>query len=324
MKKSLSLIALVVVVAMALSGCSGSKEKAAPDKAAQFPTAPVSITIPYAAGGAADLMARVLEPSLAKRLGQPVVVVNKPGGSGAVAMLDTLKAKADGYTLVVASTGPGSITPILNNAGYTNQNFVPVAQVLDIPLGLCVPNDSPLKTVAEFFAYAKNNPNKVRVGTPGATLSQHITIQQMADERGVRLNLVPFNGGAESVTALLGGNVDAIFNVLTELTPHVKSGKFRLLGVTSAQRSSFAPDTPTFKEQGIDVVRGVWYSILAPKGTPPEVLKKLEGAVQESLKEDTVKQNFEKASLPLSYLSGEEFAQKWAKEYETNTKTLKK
>lgn len=315
-------ILLAGLLLPAIAGC-GSQDKPAA-RAAKFPAGPVTITIPYAAGGAADLMARAMEASLAAKLGQPVIVVNKPGGSGGVAMIETLKAKPDGHTLVAASTGPGSITPILNKAGYTNKNFVPVAQVLNIPLGLAVPNDSPIRSVSEFFDYAGKHPNTVRVGTPGATLSQHITIAQLAEERKVKLNLVPFNGGAESVTALLGDNVDAVFNVLTELTPHVKSGKFRLLGVTSGVRSSFVPEIPTFREQGLDVVRGVWYSLLAPEGTPADTVKQLEAVVRATLAEPEVKNTFEKISLPLEFLSGEEFGRKWAQEYELNTKTLKK
>jgi tripartite-type tricarboxylate transporter receptor subunit TctC len=323
MKKWIAMLLVCSLLPVFASGCGGSSDKNKA-KPAQFPAGPVTLIIPYAAGGAADLMARAMEASLAKKLGQPVIVVNKPGGSGGVAMIETLKAKPDGHTLVAASTGPGSITPILNKAGYTNENFVPVAQILNIPLGLAVPNDSPLQSVSEFFEYAAKNPHKIKVGTPGATLSQHITIAQLAEERNLKMNLVPFNGGAESVTALLGGNVDAVFNVLTELTPHVKSGKFRLLGVTSAVRSPFVPETPTFKEQGLDVVRGVWYSLLAPKGTPADAVKRLETAVRDTLAEPEIKNTFEKISLPLEFLSGEEFAKKWAREYEANTKTLKK
>lgn len=332
-KRWAAIVATVLSLGL-LAGCgskpasqagSGESGKAGEAKAVpNFPTKPITILVPFAAGGAADLMSRTLAGPAGEKLGQPVVVENRPGGSGAVAMTALKNAPPDGYTLIMTSTGPSTITPVLSDTGYGPQDFVPIMQVTDIPLGLAVPNDSPLKSVQDFFKFASENPNKLKVGTPGATLVQHITLQQLLAEQGVKVNLVPFNGGAESVTAMLGGNVDAIFNVTQELMPHVKAGRFRLLGVTAAERLEEAPDVPTFREQNLDVVKGAWYGLVAPKGTPADVVKKLHDAFKAALDSEKVQEEFKKLHVPPGYTPGEALAERWAREFENNKQFLKK
>ena len=239
-------------------------------------------------------------------------------------MLETLKAKADGYTFVAATSGPGSITPHVIDVGYTNKDFQPIARILDLPLGIGVPADSPIKTVNEFFDYAKRNPNTVKVSTPGPTQTQHIVMQQMAAERGVSLNLVPFNGGAEALVAILGKNVDATATAVTEMASHAKAGKLRILGITSDKRTFVVPEVPTFKEQGVDVQRGIWYGLVAKKGTPEDIINKVEDAVKQTLAEAEVKTAFEKGNLIMAYLGSKDFEKMWQEEFDRNAKSLKK
>lgn len=319
-RKTFAILVTICLMVVLLAGCGG--KKAATE--VKYPTKPITILVPYAAGGACDMMVRIMEPSLAKKMGQPIVVVNKPGGSGSVAMLEALKSKPDGYTLVAATSGPGSITPHVTNVGYTNKDFQPISIILDLPLGIGVPADSPFKTVNDFFEYAKKNPNQLRVSTPGPTQTQHITMQQMAEERGVKINLVPFNGGAEALTAILGKNVDATSTAVTEMASHAKAGKLRILGITAEKRAFVVPDVPTFKEQGINLQRGIWYGIVAPKGTPDAIVKKWETAIKQTLDEPEIKKAFENSNLIMSFVGSEDFKNKWQEEFDRNAKSLKK
>lgn len=320
-KSKLAIVALAILGLM-LTGCASAGSPAG--AASDFPKKTVTILVPYAAGGAADLMSRALAEPVSKILGQPVVVENRPGGSGAVAMDEIKRAPADGYTLVMTSAGAASLTPVLSSSGYSYNDFTPVLQVTEFPIGLAVSNDSPYKTLAEFFQAVQDKPNQIKIGTSGKTLTQHVVMEQLVGSRGLKLNLVPFNGGAESVTALLGGHVDAIFNVTQEILPNVKAGRFRLIGVTSKERIADAPDVPTFQEQGIDLERTIWYGVVAPKGVPDPVVQKLSSAFKTALDDPAVKEQFKKLFLPPGYADGPTLAKRWQTEYDNNVKFLKK
>ncbi len=292
--------------------------------ASDFPKKSITVLVPFAAGGAADLMSRALAEPVGKILGQPVVVENRPGGSGSVAMIALKDAAPDGYTLVMTSAGPSSLTPILSDSGYSYSDFLPIAQVTEFPIGLAVPNDSPIKSVSDFFKAVQEKPNQIKVGTSGKTLTQHITMEQLVAERNLKLNLVPFNGGAESVTAMLGGHVDAVFNVTQEILPQVQAGRFRMIGVTSEQRMADAKDVPTFKEQGIPLVKTIWYGVVAPKGVPADAAKKLQDAFKAAIDQPAVKEQFAKLFLPPGYTDGPALAARWKTEFDGNKKYFNK
>jgi tripartite-type tricarboxylate transporter receptor subunit TctC len=322
--RKFTLVLAVVFVLSLLTGCGGgSGDKAAP-KEVTWPQKPVTIIVPYAAGGGADLMARALSTPLEKELGKAFVVSNKPGGSGAIGMSELARSKADGYTVILTSVGACTLTPNNSNVGYTNKEFAPVAQIADIPIVVAVHKDSPIKSLKELFAAGEKTPGKLTYGTAGAGLIQNVSMEGLLlnmNKRGL-FSHVPFNGGAEAVSALLGKQTDFAVAIATEIIPQFKSGEFRALAISSAKRYELMPDVPTFKELGYDLQVGVWYGFAAPAGTPEAVIKKLEAALSKATKDPAVVQTFKKINQPIIFLDSSSFKTKWMKDFDTNKKVL--
>lgn len=309
---------LIVLLTISLVGCSSSQTKTA----SKFPTKPINLIVPYAPGGSSDLSARPFADQAKNILGQPMVVVNKAGAGGSVGAAEVAKAKGDGYTLLNASIGPITIVPYTTDVGYTYEDFVPVSQLTDIPLAIAIKGDSSIKNLQEFIEYAKKNPGKIRIGNPGAGNIQHVATEYFSKVAGIKVTNMPFEGANPAVAALLGGHVEAICTGITEVTPHYKTGAFRVLGVTADKRVETMPDAPTFKEQNYDVVFGVWYGVLAPKGTPPEVVKQLSDAFKSAASDAKVLDAWNKLYLFPAYLGPEEFKARIIKDAATNKKVL--
>jgi len=300
----------------ALAGCnSGSKT-------IEYPTKPINLIVPYAPGGSSDLSARPFADKLKDLLGQPVVVVNKAGAGGSVGAAEVARSKGDGYTLLNASIGPITIVPYTTDVGYYYDNFKPVSQMTDIPLAIAVQGNSPIKDLKGFIEYAKENPGKIRIGNPGAGNIQHVACEYFCKLAGIEVTNMPFEGANPAVAALLGGHVEAVFTGVTEVTPHYKSGAFRILAVTSEKRMETMPDAPTFKEQGYDVLFGVWYGVLAPKDTPDEVVVKLAEALKKAASDEKVLDAWDKLFLIPAYLGPQEFQARIKRDAETNKKVL--
>jgi tripartite-type tricarboxylate transporter receptor subunit TctC len=327
-KTMVFILAMILIVSLVV-GCGGSgaknDSKAQPAKSdVAWPQKTVTIIVPYSAGGGADLMARALATPLEKELGKAFVVTNKPGGSGAIGMSELARAKADGHTFILTSVGACTLTPNNSNVGYTNKEFAPVAQLADIPLLIAVHKDSPIKTLKELFAAAEKNPGKMTYGTAGAGLIQNVSMEGLLlgmNKRGLFAH-VPFNGGAEAVTALLGKQTDFAVAIATEIIPQLKSGEFRALAVSSAGRYALTPDVPTFKELGYDLQVGVWYGFAAPKGTPEAVIKKFQDTILKATKDPAVMATFKKINQPIIFLDSKAFTEKWMKDFETNKKVI--
>jgi tripartite-type tricarboxylate transporter receptor subunit TctC len=255
-------------------------------------------------------------------LKQPFVVVNKPGAGGAIGASEVARARGNGYTLLNASIGNVTIVPYTSNGGYDYTAVRAVAQMTDIPLALTVKADSPIKNVKEFVEYAKSNPGKIRYGTPGAGNIQHVTMEGWTKKMGIEITHMPYEGANPAVAALLGGHVEATATGVTEVSPHVKSGALRVLGVTSAERIDLV-DAPTFKEQGFDLEAGVWYGVLAPKSTPDDVVKILADALKKAYDNPKVQDAWKKLFLIPSYLGPAELDARIKKEAEINQQVLK-
>lgn len=332
MVKGLRVIMLVVLmglfltVAFVAAGCgkqtSEPKANGKPS-AGGFPTRPITLVVPYAAGGSSDLSARPVAEAVGRILGQPVVVVNKPGAGGSIGATEVAKAKADGYTLLNASIGPVTIVPYTSKVDYDYRSFKPVAQITDIPLALTVGKNSPFNSVKDFVAFAKANPGKLKYGSPGAGNIQHVTMEGFARDQGFKVTHMPFEGASPAVAALLGGNVDATVTGITEVIPHYLSGQVKILGVTATERSSFLPEVPTFKEQGYDLVAGVWYGILAPKDTPDEVVRTLADAFKQAMQDPGVLDAYKKLYLETAYLGPEEFGKRIESDAARNQEIVK-
>lgn len=319
MKKALSLMLVVVMAAAMLVGCSsGGKEEA------QYPTETITLLVPFSAGGGADLMARALQPALQEALGVSVVVENKTGANGGIAMAELAKAKADGYTIILTSTGPSTIGPNISDMGYTNESFAPIAQLTDLPTGLAVHKSSGITNLDEFFAAAEKKSGAMTYGSSGAGSTHNLAVEGLLlsmDKVGL-LTHVSFEGGSQAVTALLGQQADASANILTELLPYAETD-FNIIGIASGERSSIDPDIPTFKEQGYDTEQSTWYGIAAPAGTPEEVIALLDTTIKNALEDPKMIETFEvNLKTPIQYMDHTAFAQKWNNAYENNAELV--
>ncbi len=293
-----------------------------PLQAAEFPTKEVQIIIPWSAGGATDLIFRALGATTGKYLGQAVVVVNKPGGAGAVGYTEAMKAEPDGYTLVSAIT-PLTILPHRVKTAYTYESFEPIINVVKDPGMFLVRSDSPWKSLKEFLDYAKNNPEMITVGNSGAGGGVHLIALAFEKAAGVKFNHIPFAGGGPSVTALLGGHVNAVSVSPPEGIEHVKAGKLKIIALFADKRFELFPDVPLVKEQGIDFVMGQWRGLVSSKGTPPDVIKKLHDAFKQGMEDPVFQKNAKDMAINLHYLGPEAFGKLMASDHESFGKLIK-
>ena len=284
-------------------------------QAAEFPTKEVQIIIPWAAGGATDLIFRALAATTEKHLKQAVVVVNRTGGAGAVGYTEASQAKPDGYTLVSAIT-PLTILPHQVKTAYTYKSFEPIINVVSDPGMFLVRSDAPWKTLKEFLDYAKKNPDMITVGNSGAGGGVHMIALAFEKAAGVKFNHIPFAGGGPSVTALLGGHINAVSVSPPEGIEHVKAGKLKIIALFSEKRFEMFPDVQTVKEQGVDFVMGQWRGLVSSKGTPPDVIKKLHDAFKRGMEDPIFQKNAKDMAINLHYLGPEAFGKLMATEHE--------
>jgi len=293
-----------------------------PIYAADFPTKEVQIIIPWAAGGATDLIFRALAATTGKYLGKAVIVVNRTGGAGAVGYTEGMQAKPDGYTLVSAIT-PLTILPHQVKTAYTYKNFEPIINVVRDPGMFLVRSDASWKSLKEFLDYAKKNPDMITVGNSGAGGGVHLIALAFEKAAGVKLNHIPFSGGGPSVTAILGGHINAVSVSPPEGIEHVKAGKLKIIALFAEKRFELFPDVPTVKEQGIDFVMGQWRGLAAPKGTPPDAIKKLHDAFKQGMDDPVFRKNAKDMVVNLSYLGPEAFGKLMAHDDEFYGKLVK-
>ena len=294
---------------------------AMPGQAAEFPTKEVQIIVPYAAGGATDLVFRALAAATSKYLGKAVVVVNKPGGGGAIGVTEAMQARPDGYTLLTAIT-PLTILPHQVKTAFTYRSFEPVINVVQDPAMLQVRADSPWKTLREFLDYARKNPGMITVGNSGAGGGVHLIALAFEKAAGVKLNHIPFAGGGPSVTALLGGHVHAVSVSPPEGIAHVKAGRLRIIALFSEKRMEAFPDVPTVREQGVPFTMGQWRGLAAPKGTPPDVVKKLHDAFKKGMEDPAFVKNATDMTVQLAYLGSAAFGDLMAQDHERYAKLV--
>ena len=247
-------------------------------RAQSFPNKPIRIIIPYAPGGTSDVLARLMQPHLQAALGQSVVVENRTGANGNIAVDMIAKSAPDGHTLVLTDLGNLTISPSVMKLPFDVANdFNAVTVLAYSPHLLAAAPDRPYKTAAELIAYAKANPDKLNYATAGLGSAPHLAGALFAHSLGLKITFIPMKGGAEAIQQVAGGHADALFNGMIATLPHVKNGKLQGLAVSSARRNELAPDLPTVSEaSGIkDFVTGSWQGILAAKGTPPAALERL-------------------------------------------------
>lgn len=293
-----------------------------PIHAVGFPTKEVQVIIPWAAGGATDLIFRALAANTGKYLGKAVVIVNRPGGGSAVGYTEGAQAKPDGYMLTAAVT-PLTILPHQVTTAYTYRNFEPIINVVSDPSMFLIRSDAPWKSLKEFLDYAKKHPEMITVGNSGAGGGVHLVALAFEKTAGVKLNHIPFSGGGPSVTAILGGHINAVSVSPPEGISHVQAGKLKILALFAEKRLEMFPDVPTVKEQGVDFAMGMWRGLVAPKGTPPDAIKKLHDAFKQGMDDPVFKKNAMDMAVNLSYLGPEPFGKLMAREDEFFGKLVK-
>ncbi len=245
--------------------------------AQSWPTKPISLVVPFPPGGSSDVLARALTDRLSQSLGQPVIVESKPGAGATLGADYVAKAKPDGYTLLMGAVHHTIATSVYKKLPYDfEKSFAPVTTVAMVPNVLVVNAKSPAHDVKALIALAKASPGKLSYGSNGNGTVQHLIGTQFSSLAGIELLHVPYKGSAPLTTDLLGGQVDMSFDTLTPVVQHIKGGKLRALAVTTSRRSSTLPDVPTLAESGLkDFNQGTWFGVLAPSGTPKDIVDKL-------------------------------------------------
>jgi tripartite-type tricarboxylate transporter receptor subunit TctC len=268
---------------------------AAPAQAQNYPAKPIHILVPYAPGGISDIASRILGAKLTEAWGQQVLVENRPGGNGFIAMAAAAKAAPDGYTMVMATGGDVAINPAMfKEMPYDVEgDLAPIAMVSDAPLVLAAHAGAPYNTVADVIAAAKAQPGRISVATPGNGSINQIVLEWMALNTGTQFQHIPYKGGAPASAALAGGDVPLGVLASSSVAPHVKAGRIRVLAVTMAKRSKLDPDWPTLQEQGVkEVDASNWTALFAPKATPAAIVDKLNAEVVKILAMPDVKERF--------------------------------
>ncbi len=304
--------ALITTSAVVLAGCAETRGAGSGggEAAADYPTDDITLYVPYAPGGPTDLAARTVGDCLSEDFGQTVVVENREGASGSLGMQAMIAGGADGYSLSLIAVPASATNPLQEDVGYTNDDYVPVAAVTEIPSVLAVGQGSRFADAEALFAFAEANPGQVNVGVPGATTSQAMELQRMAQEYGVELTLVPFTGNAEMTTALLGGNVDAVFiNASQDVLENIEAGSFLPVAISPEERVDYLADVPTLAELGFpELTYSVSvFGLATPAGTPDEVVGTLEDAVSTCLEKPEVVEKLGEQYVPDEFIGAEAF-----------------
>jgi tripartite-type tricarboxylate transporter receptor subunit TctC len=298
---------LVVAVLLAVAPAAFAQDA--------YPSKPITMIVPFPPGGVADIVGRPLAVTMEKSLKQSVVVVNRTGAGGAIGMAAVAKAPPDGYTILMGLSSI-SVFPVSDRINgktpaYELKDFAPIALVTADPTVLVVRTDSPYKTVKDFVDAAKANPGKINYSSAGVYSTLHVAMEIFAGAAGIKLFHVPYQGGGPAVTALLGGQVQALASGPAAAVGQIKAGKMRALASWSTERLKLLPDIPTFKELGYDAEFYIWSGVFAPAATPAPVLAKLRAAVREAANDPAFRAAMDKVSTPISYLDAPEFQKYW-------------
>lgn len=274
---------------------------------ADYPTRPVKLLVPFAPGGATDVLGRLLATGLGEKLGQPVVVENKPGASTVIAASVVAKTPPDGHTLLLGASTTLTLNPAIRaSLSYDPlRSFTPIGMVADMGLVLVANEALPGKTLKDIVALAKADPDKLSYGSFGTGSSVHFGGEMLKSAAGIRMVHVPFNGSAPSLTALMGGQVQVAVDTVVATAPLIKAGRVRPIAVLSAQRLPALPQVPTVAESGYPGFEmGTWFALLAPAGLPPAVQQKLEKALAEVANAPEMKQKLADLGLTPAYGNG--------------------
>ena len=257
---------------------------------AAFPEKPITLIVPWAAGGSTDILARALAEQLTRSLGQPVIVDNRARASGNIGSNMVAKAKPDGYTLLVGSMSTHAMNPALMAMPFKGvEDFTPIAQMANVVNTLVINPSVPAKNVGELIAYAKANPGKLAYASAGGGSTNHLSAVLFEKAAGIQMLHVPYKGGAPAVLDTVSNQTQVLFSAGTQTLPHVKAGKLNLLAVTEAKRSSLLPQVPTVAETLPGYELGVWYGLFGPANMPKELVERLNEAANQALADTAIR-----------------------------------
>lgn len=265
-----------------------------------FPNRPIELVVPFQPGGGTDALARAFAEAARKYVPPGIVIVNKPGASGAIGWTEVINAKPDGYKLGLVTVELTTL-PHMGLARFTHEDFALIARLNADQAAITVKADAPYNTIEEFLAAARKSPGDVRVGNAGNGSIWHLAAAALEDKTGTQYNHVPFQGAGPAVQALMGGHIDAVAVSPAEVSTYVASGKLKMLAVMADSRVKGFDKVPTLKERNIDLVIGTWRGLAAPKNTPPEVLAYLRNVAAKTANEPALREAMDKLNLGYAY-----------------------
>ncbi|NBT66387.1 MAG: tripartite tricarboxylate transporter substrate binding protein [Betaproteobacteria bacterium] len=261
---------------------------------ANFPNKPVKLVVTYPPGGSSDLMARIMGQKLSQYWNQPVIIESKPGAAGSIGMEFAARQAADGYTFVIGNLGPAGVNPLLSKVPYSmEKDFIAVSLTATGPNILVVPTTSPYKSLSDLVAAAKAKPDSISFGTSGPGSMSHLAGEMIMRQAGVKMISVPYKGGGLAVNDLIAGQINMMVSDALPVSQHIKTGRLRALGITSAKRSPMSPEIPTFAEVGMNGLVAVnWWGVFLPTGTPKAIVDQYMSALVKIMADPDLKERF--------------------------------
>lgn len=321
--KKILLLLLSLTLVFSLAACGNDKAEEGTADASEFPTKPVEVIVAYKAGGGTDVGARILASVAEKNLGKPLVILNKPGSDGELGYTELAKAKPDGYTIGFINLPTFVSLTLERDTKYEIDDVEPILNHVYDSGVLVVQNSSEWNTLEDFVNYAKENPGDLTISNNGTGASNHIGAAHFAYEADVDVTHVPFGGSTDMIAALRGGHVDATVAKISEVAGLVNSGDLRILASFTEERLENFPDIPTMKEKGYDILFGSARALVAPKGTPQEIIDILHDRFKEAMESEEHLEKAKNADLPIKYMGPEELA-KYIKDEEEYLKEITK
>ena len=289
--------------------------------AQSYPNKPIHLVVPYPPGGSADILARSVGQKLGERLGQAVIIENRPGAGASIGAKAVAIAPADGYTLLLGTVSSHAMSPVTNAVGYDPvKDFTPIAEIASIPFVVLANLSLPVRNIAELVALAKAKPGQVSYASAGSGTSNHLAGELLSTAANIKMLHVPYKGSAPALSDLLGGQVDTMFDLQLTAMPQIKAGKVRALAITGSKRSALLPEIPTVREAGIPNYEvSAWFGFFGPAGLPKAVVDKLNAELNAILKTSEIQKKFAELGVETESGSAEEFsafvrseANKWA------------